>query len=131
VRPVLPAGGGGGEVQRGVARVRLLGQGGEGRLGGPVHGDVAQHDQAGAELLGVGGRVDRLVGDVDVGLDVGGDRVGGGPDHQGAALQDQEVPHDQVGVHVGTEGEGARRLDLQRVQRRRAVDVVGHRVAGV
>src|SRR5262249_43208081 len=58
-----------------------------------------------------------------------GDRVGGGADGQGAARQHQEVADHQVGVDVGREGEGAGVLDLQRVEGRGGVDVVGDGVA--
>src|SRR5262249_43170083 len=94
-------------------------------------GHFAQDDQAGAILFRVEGGVDLLVGDDDVGQDVGGDGVGRGADLQVAALQHQEVADDHLGVDVGAELEAGGGLDLEGLEVGGGDDVVGDGVAGV
>src|SRR5262249_10973935 len=107
-------------------------QGEEGAgLGGAVDGDLAQGDQAVAELLGVGRGVQGLVGEDDLGGDGGGDGAGRRADLQGAAREHHQVGHHQLRAEVRAELQGGAALDFHGVEGGGAVGVVGDDGAGV
>ena len=117
--------------QRGVPRARLHREPQEGRAQGrAVHGQLAEVDEAGAELLGIGdAAAGRGIGDDDLRRDPGRHRRGGGADLEAADIRHRRHA---VIAHHHQVGHGEPGVDI-RVDPQRAVhgQRVGHGGGGV